>query len=250
MHAPLPMPTRQRCAWSPNDRPEAMRHLAPWTMPHANPVWKGSRIQMVEGGVFMDVIGCSRSASVEEGTIWPFNPGTGSFSRRMGPAGVHPCAVPRGCDSLGGNAVSWPGVAMGQAVPQGECLRGGEQGHGSATAAKAKPCGAQSARHFASARARRPPWHDSLEGFPTVSIPGRRSIPPNRKVGSDRRCDGLKHPFERMGFPERVNPSLPRTLPVVVARGVQRDVGVRQIMSQICRCPRNGLRHQAQAVCG
>ena len=53
---------------------------------------------------------------------------------------------------------------------------------------------------------------------------------------------GTQHPFGDMGFPERVNPPLSRALPVVVTRGVQRDVGVRQIMSQICRCPRNGLR--------
>ena len=67
----------------------------------------------------------------------PFLPGTFWCAVKMGTAGVHPCAVPRGGDAFGGPAVSWPGVAMGQAVPKDECLRGGKQGHGSATAAKA-----------------------------------------------------------------------------------------------------------------
>ena len=66
-----------------------------------------------------------------------FLPRTFWCAGKMGTAGVHPCAVPRGSDAFGGPAVPWPGVAMGQAVPKGECLRGGKQGHGSATTAKA-----------------------------------------------------------------------------------------------------------------
>ena len=114
----------------------------------------------------------------------PFLPGTFWFAVQMGTAGVHPCAVPRGSDAFGGPAVSLPGVAMGQAVPQGECLRGGKQGHGSATTAKAMALRCAKSSPFSSAFSTSAPWHDSLEGFPTVSIPGRRSIPRADRVGT------------------------------------------------------------------
>lgn len=179
-----------------------------------------------------------------------FLPGTFWCAGKMGTAGVHPCALPRGGDAFGGPVVSWPGVAMGQAVPQGECLRGGKQGHGSATAAKAMAlrCAKSSPFKFCTEDVGR---HGMtlLKGFPRC---------PYWVVGAFLELTGwarpalwgTQHPFEGMGFPERVNPPLSCALPVVVARGVQRDVGVRQIMSQICRCPRNGLRVRHGAVGG
>lgn len=170
-----------------------------------------------------------------------FLPGTFWCAGKMWTAGVHPCAVPRGGDAFSGSAVPWPGVAMGQAVPKGECLRGGEQGHGSATAAKAMSLRC----------AKSPPFEFCIQHIGRHGMTFLKGFPrcPYGVVGPFFELTGwarpalwgTQHPFEGMGFPERVNPPLSRTLPIVVARGVQRDVGVRQIMSQIRRCPRNGL---------
>ena len=57
--------------------------------------------------------------------------------------------------------------------------------------------------------ARRPPWHDSLEGFPTVSIPGRRSIPRADRVGTTGAV-GDSTSIRGHGFPRaRESPVVP-----------------------------------------
>ena len=97
--------------------------------------------------------------------------------------------------------------------------------------------------------ARRPPWHDSLEGFPTVSIPGRRSILRADRVGTTDAV-GNSTSIRGHGFP-RARESL--VVPSAAHRSCPRCAtgrGVRQIMSQIRRCPRNGLRVGHGAVGG
>jgi len=42
-------------------------------------------------------------------------------------------------------------------------------------------------------------------------------------------------------LPNGVQPFLPRQLSVVVERGVQRDMGIRHIVPQVCSCPKNRL---------
>ena len=57
--------------------------------------------------------------------------GKGGLSR------VNPGCVPSGCDALSGEAVSWPSVMVGQAVPERQRFRGGEELHRAAPAPQA-----------------------------------------------------------------------------------------------------------------
>ena len=63
--------------------------------------------------------------SMEEGTIWPCQSNWVLLRWKDGASGVDPSGVPSGRDALGSKAVSWPGVVVGQAVPNRQGFRVG-----------------------------------------------------------------------------------------------------------------------------
>ena len=131
-------------------------------------------------------------------------------------SGVDPSGVPSGCDALCSEAVSWPGVVVGQAVPNRQGFRGWQELHGATPSPEAKatvltqslPCSLCTKDVWCegvtlSKDLPRRPHRIELEGLQvTWFAVVRHRIP--------------KHPLHGMRLPERVDATLVGALSIIV----------------------------------
>ena len=154
---------------------------------------------------------------------------------QVGGTGIHPSAMPRQRDALGGEAVSLVGRMVRQAVPTHRAgFRGGNELHGSSTSSEA-PCIIGHA--FFPATFHREHVVDHLVTFIDHLPRQPVGVEPTFVVPIDARArsaiDGLKQPLYGMGIPQCVDAALVGELAVVVAGAVQRDMGVCNVVAQI-----------------
>ena len=148
-------------------------------------------------------------------------------------AGVDPSGVPGGRDALGSQAIAWPGVVVGQTVPNRQGFRGWEELHGSPSSSEAKAT--VLTQGLPGSLCTKDVWRQGVTLGKDLPRRPNRIEPEGLHITwfavARRRIS--KHPFHGMRLPECMDASLVGALSVVVPRGVQRNVRVGEVVPQI-----------------